>query len=420
MAGEVLLRCVTDKPCYPTTSGAQRAYVLMEVKAAPTQKFSRTPVNLCLALDRSGSMLGEKIENVKQAVGHVLDGLQPDDYISLVIFNERSLVALPAQHIQDVDQLKARVNALKAEGGTSMSKGMQDGINELKKHTGPTRISRMILLTDGQTWEDEADCQHLASEARLNNIAITALGVGDDWNENLLDAIARNSTGRADYIDTPDKIIALFQNEVQQLQSVVVQGARASLRLSKGVEPRKIYRVIPDIIDLSHTALTDRDVNVDMGSIDKQTGQTLLVDLNLPARPAGRYRIAQAEIVYTIPGASPITEVIRSEVIIEMSADPALTQAKTGFVMNIVERVTAYQLQVEAKEAVKTGKIGVATVKLREAATRLLDMGETELAEAANEEARNIENEGQMSATGTKKLQYGTRKLTQRLDVPQE
>lgn len=85
--------------------------------------------------------------------------------------------------------------------------------------------------------------------------------------------------------------------------------------------------------------------------------------------------------------------------------------------MNIVERVTAYQLQMEAKEAIKTGNIGAATVKLREAATRLLDMGEVELAEAAKAEARNIEKEGQMSASGTQKLQYGTRKLTQRPDM---
>ena len=297
-----------------------------------------------------------------------------------------------------------------------MSKGMQDGINELKKHTGPTRISRMVLLTDGQTWEDEADCQHLASEARLNNIAITALGVGEDWNETLLDAIARNSTGRADYIDTPDKIITLFQDEMRQLQGVIAAGVKASLRLSKGVEPRQIYRVIPDIIDLSHTALTDRDVNVDLGTIDKQTGQTLLIEVLLPVRPAGRYRIAQAELLYTLSGGTLSTETLHSEVIIEMSGDPAQNQAKVGYVMNIVERVTAYQLQLEAKEAVKTGNVGVATVKLREAATRLLEMGETELAAAATEEAANIEQQGQMSATGTKKLQYGTRKLTQRLD----
>ena len=71
---------------------------------------------------------------------------------------------------------------------------------------------------------------------------------------------------------------------------------------------------------------------------------------------------------------------------------------------------------MEAKEAVKTGKLNVATVKLREAATRLLNMGEEDLATEAAKQADNIEKRGEMSATGTKKLQYGTRKLTQRLD----
>jgi Ca-activated chloride channel family protein len=416
MAGEVQLQCTTNRPYYPSASQLQQAYILLDVKATSIQTLERTPINLCMVIDRSGSMLGEKMDQVKQAVNHVLDQLETDDFISVVLFNERSLVALPAQHIQDLEQLKARVNGLKAEGGTSMAKGMKDGLTELKKHTGPTRISRMILLTDGQTWEDEDDCQHLASEAKLEEVSITALGIGEDWNETLLDAIARNSTGRADYIDTPDKIVTLFQEEVQQLQDIAVQGVKMSIRLSKDIQPRQIYRVIPDIIDLSHTALSDRDVVVDLGTVDKQNGQTLLIDLMLPSRAPGRYRIAQTELTYSVPGEMPVQESVRSDVIIMLSDDASQTQGQDGHVMNIVERVTAYKLQLEAKEAVKTGKLDVATVKLREAATRLLEMGEEELAVEAEKEAGNLEKQGKMSATGTKKLQYGTRKLTQRLD----
>jgi len=416
MAGEVQLQCTTDKPCYPSTSSKQKVHVLLDVKATTMQTLERTPINLCMVIDRSGSMQGAKVDQVKQAVNHVLDQLETDDFISVVLFNERSLVVLPAQHIQELDQLKARVNGLQAEGGTSMSKGMKDGLTELIKHAGPTRISRMILLTDGQTWEDESDCEHLASEAKFNEVSITALGIGEDWNEVLLDAIARNSTGRADYIDTPDKIVTLFQEEVQQLQDIAVQGVKMSLRLSKDIQPRQIYRVIPDIIDLSHTALSDRDIMVDIGTVEKQNGQALLIDFMLPSRAPGRYRIAQTELAFTVPGETPINESVRSDVIIMLSDDESQTQDQDGHVMNIVERVAAYQLQLEAREAVNTGKLDVATVKLREAATRLLEMGESELAAEAEKEAVNLEEQGEMSATGTKKLQYGTRKLTQRLD----
>ena len=415
MAGDVSLQCQTDRPLYPVTGSDQAVHVLLEIRPAEIESFTRTPVNLCLVVDRSGSMTGEKIDSVKKAVAQILDRLGPDDYISLVLFNERSLVALPAQNIQDIERLKARIGSLQAEGGTSMSKGMQDGLDELRKHTGPTRTSRMLLLTDGQTWEDEADCKHLASECQLSDITITALGVGEDWNETLLDAIARNSSGRADYVDSPEKIISNFEDELYLLQNVAIQGTSASIHLSKGVTPRRIYRVIPDIIDLSHTASSDRDISVELGTVDKQNGQTLLLELGLPARPAGRYRIAQAEIAYTVPGEAPVSESVTSDIIIQTSDNKEETRTREGTVMNIIERVTAFQLQLEAREALATGKLDVATVKLREAATHLLDMGENELAAAASEEADNLENQGEMSSTGTKKLQYGTRKLTQRL-----
>lgn len=415
MAGDVSLQCLTDRPLYPVTGSDQSVHVLLDIRPVEIESFTRTPVNLCLVVDRSGSMNGEKIESVKKAVAQIMDHLGPDDYISLVLFNERSLVALPAQNIQDVERLKERIGALQAEGGTSMSKGIQDGLDELRKHTGPTRTSRMLLLTDGQTWEDEADCKHLASESQLSGISITALGVGEDWNETLLDAIARNSSGRADYVDSPEKIISNFENELHLLQDVAIQGTRASIHLSKGVTPRRIYRVIPDIIDLSHTASSDRDISVELGTVDKQNGQTILLELGLPARPAGRYRIAQTEIAYTVPGEVPVSETVTSDIIIQTSENKEETGAREGAVMNIIERVTAFQLQLEAREALATGKLDVATVKLREAATHLLDMGENDLAAAASEEADNLENQGEMSSTGTKKLQYGTRKLTQRL-----
>jgi Ca-activated chloride channel family protein len=88
--------------------------------------------------------------------------------------------------------------------------------------------------------------------------------------------------------------------------------------------------------------------------------------------------------------------------------------------MNLVEKVTAFKLQTRALDEAKMGNIAGATQKLRAAATRLLEMGETDLAEAAQQEADNLEKNGQMSASGTKKLHYQTRKLTQKLGNPGE
>ena len=101
---------------------------------------------------------------------------------------------------------------------------------------------------------------------------------------------------------------------------------------------------------------------------------------------------------------------------LDFSADALLAKRYDADVMNIVEKVTAFKLQTRALEEAKMGNVAGASQKLRAAATRLLEMGEDELAQSALEEAENLEKSGQMSARGTKKLRYETRKLTQRLN----
>jgi Ca-activated chloride channel family protein len=177
-----------------------------------------------------------------------------------------------------------------------------------------------------------------------------------------------------------------------------------------------VWRVIPLIAQLSPTALSDRDVQVPLGDLEKEQGQAVLVELMLPPRPAGRYRIAQAEVSYDVPAVNIVGEKARSDILLTFTTDPALAQQYDPRVMSLVEKVTAFKLQTRALEDARAGNIAGATQKLRAAATRLLDMGEADLAAAAEEEARRLEQGQGMSAAGTKKLEYGTRKLTQRLD----
>jgi Ca-activated chloride channel family protein len=106
---------------------------------------------------------------------------------------------------------------------------------------------------------------------------------------------------------------------------------------------------------------------------------------------------------------------VRSDIVVQYSDDPWAGTQTDAKVMNVVEKVSAHRLQTRALQEVQAGNIAGATVKLRAAATRLLNMGEDELAQAALQEAENLERQGQLSAAGTKKLRYETRKLTQKL-----
>jgi len=169
------------------------------------------------------------------------------------------------------------------------------------------------------------------------------------------------------------------------------------------------------ISNLGYQPISDRDVQVALGEVEAKIGKALLVELLLPPRPAGKYRIAQAEIAYDVPAQGLVGEKVRSDIMLNFSHDPDETKQYDTSVMNIVEKVTAFKLQTRALDEAKMGNIAGATQKLRAAATRLLDLGEEGLATAALKEADNLEKQGSMSAEGTKKLRYETRKLTQKL-----
>ncbi len=415
MATNVTLTCRLNKTGLPVMTTQQLVYVLIEAVPGTTMAQVRMPLNLSLVLDKSGSMQGKKIENLRQAARLVVDRLGPEDIISIVAFSDRKYLIAESQPVTDKEVLKKQIDRIRDGGGTAISGGMGQGLAELEKALAPDRVSRMLLLTDGQTFGDEEACKKLGKKAGDKGIVISALGLGEDWNEDLLDEIAEASGGSGDFIDSPDRIIEYFERAVQSMQDTVVQNAQMILRLAGGVTPRQVWQVLPMISNLGYKPLSDRDVQVGLGELQKGQPRSLLVELLINPRPAGSYRIAQAEVSYDVPALKLVGEKVKADILLDFTADPARARQYDAEVMNIVEKVTAFKLQTRALEEARMGNVAGASQKLRAAATRLLEMGEEDLARSAIEEAENLEKSGQMSSFGTKKLRYETRKLTQRL-----
>jgi Ca-activated chloride channel family protein len=415
MANDLTLTCRLNKASLPVMNTQQLVYVLIEAVPGAGMAQVEMPLNLSLVLDKSGSMQGEKIQNLRQAAKLVVDRLTPQDMISIVAFSDRKYLIADSQPVADKEALQKKIDRIRDGGGTAISGGMSQGLAELEKALSPDRVSRMLLLTDGQTFGDEKQCKKLAQKAGDKGVVVNALGLGDDWNEDLLDDIAEASGGVADFIDSPDKIVAFFEQAVQSMQDTVVQNTQMTLRLANGVTPRQVWQVLPMISNLGYRPLSDRDVQVTLGELEKGQPRSLLVELLFSPRPAGRYRIAQAEISYDVPGLKLVGEKVKTDILLELTADAVQAKQYDAEVMNIVEKVTAFKLQTRALEEAKMGNVAGASQKLRAAATRLLEMGEEDLAQSALEEAENLEKSGQMTSHGTKKLRYETRKLTQRL-----
>ncbi|WP_298820022.1 vWA domain-containing protein [Chloroflexus sp.] len=413
MSDFVTLTCRWGRMPVPASASPQVGYLLVEAvaQASPTTAM---PLNLCFVLDRSGSMQGAKLESLKAATRKVIELLRPQDVAAIVIFDDTVQTLVPATPVGDRSALLAAVDSITEAGGTAMSLGMKAGQVELQKYLGPDRISRMLLLTDGQTWGDEPLCRDLARELGQAGARITALGLGVEWNEQLLDDIAAASDGYSDYIADPAQITTFFQQAVQTAQATVATDARLLLRFVRDVTPRAVYRVKPVIANLGYQPIGETAVATRLGDLVGGEPTAILLDVMLPPRASGRFRIAQAELHLTPVGQS--TEmVIKQDVLLEV-ADQVGPESFVPGVMNLVERVTAFKLQTRALSEAASGNVAGATQKLRAAATRLLDLGELELAEKTNQQATALEQGRQLSPEAQKELRYATRRLTQRLE----
>jgi Ca-activated chloride channel family protein len=371
----------------------------------------RMPLNFALVIDHSGSMRGAKLRNIREAVKLVIDRLDPTDYISVVIFDDTAQVIIPSMPANDKPGMKAAIDRIQDAGGTTMSLGIIQGLGELRRWNLQNSVNRMILLTDGVTYGDTDRCRQLARDAAASGISIYPLGIGSDWDENLLDDIGQISGGLpAEFIRSPADAMAVFEQQVQSAVAVAVRNAVLTLRLPAGVTPRRAVKVLPIIQDINPSALSDRQVTVTLGDLEKETAQSVLVELMIDPRPAGLFRISQAELTYDVlvPVVGGLNrEQIRDDIKVTFTTDTNLVSQVNALVMNFAERTNAQRLVTRMLDEYKSK--GTVTTKISPNVTRVLD-AETLNAIQQMTEGKQISQE-QVKSIGNK-----TRKLTQRLD----
>jgi Ca-activated chloride channel family protein len=413
MKNELNVRCIMSKDTVPATETEQAIYALINIKSKGGALLGSMPANFALVLDRSGSMDGEKMDNVKEAVGYVVDHLSDADLVSVTIFDDQVETVIPNQPAKNREAIKAAVADVIPRGGTQISDGLKSGLAEVMKGYAKDRVNRILLLTDGQTWDDEDACLRLAEEAGKQGIAITSIGIGNEWNEKLLLQLAERSHGDSHWIQNPIAILDAFQQEMEGMQAVAATNLKITARMSAGVKPFKVHSTVPMIADVTHKVVSNGSIVADLGSLDGKKGQALLIEARIPAQKAGRFRLGQVEATYDVPSQGVKGQSVKTDLFITFTDDAAAAMKVNAEVMNLVEKISAFKLQTRALTEAEAGNIAAATQKLQSAATVLLNLGEDDLAAAAEKEILSLKKTGALTAMGTKKLEYGTRKLTQ-------
>jgi Ca-activated chloride channel homolog len=361
-------------------------YVLLEAVARGAGGGgggSRLPLNLGVVIDRSGSMYDERrLEFVTDAVKFLADNLTADDKVSIVAFADRAKVLITPEAARDKSAVKRAIDdidLLDIGGGTQMALGMKAAIDEVKKNLSPDRLNRVLVLTDGQTYEETA-CIDLVEKNR-HEISFSTMGVGVEFNEKLLQRLAQDSNGKYHFIGDPAEIPGIFEDELEGLRSVSLRNGRIEVTLSQGVQVREAFRASPEIYVLGTPLVgEDRKISYEIGDLQAGVPGSVLLTLVLPPRKPGQVRVLQSTFHYEVPGGSEKT--VECDLTVDYTLDRTLTSKRNGRVMNLVDQVSIAKLQAKAEEELKVGNVDRATRLLGNALQGTQRMGNVKATQA--------------------------------------
>lgn len=210
---------------------------------APTSRAgaARTGLNLALVLDRSGSMTGHKIGFAKKAADHVLSLLGDIDKVSLVAFDDEVLSLPAAVPVTEEGRrkLKDLVHSIEPGGSTNLSGGWLQGCQQVAEIANKQTINRTLLLTDGLANEGITDMEELGMHARqIHNLGVSTstFGIGEGFNEHLLELMANQGGGNFYFIETPERIPEIFARELKELTAITAHNVEIEIELPAHVE----------------------------------------------------------------------------------------------------------------------------------------------------------------------------------------
>ncbi len=268
-------------------------FLVITVTAPEAEVDRRMPVDVSVVMDTSGSMSGwHKIDYAKLAARELVQSLQPGDRVSLVTFSDRARVVLPAQSVGDKTGILTTIDRIHEGGGTNMYGGITTGLEELRGgESGYVR--RLLLLSDGHAnvgISDSASLSSLARQASVADVSTSTIGLGLDFNEDLLASMADAGGGSYHFVDEPQQLAQIFGNELDTMTRTVARDVTVRMDLPRGVSVVDTYGYAD-----SHD---ENGWRVYLGDIYAGQERKIVVRLDHPAASGGTLELADVTLDY--------------------------------------------------------------------------------------------------------------------------
>ena len=343
------------------TGESAASYALIKLIPAGTEASKPLDLNLALVLDVSGSMYEEdgtgisRLKRIQDAAISAINNLKPDDTISIVAFAHNAQVVLPPTKLAEKDKIVDVINRIDKfdvdPGGTAMDQGIGFGLGEVDKHAGAGTLTQLVVLTDGET-SGETACRQLAEQAGQKKIRFNVIGVGTEWNQGLIKDLARLAHGDWGYIDVNDASSAdrVFARHFEALAAKGFLNVEMHLRAMKDIKIKRVRMVVPEIKELPVNETEERHLVSQVGTLERDKPTRYILDLSLPKRPDGKFRIADIEITFD-PGTGQRETTGTYPLEVTYSAQQGYVNAE---VARHIDEVQLFELNKNLQQAIST------------------------------------------------------------------
>lgn len=336
----------------------QKTYLKVGLEGFELQETQRAPVNLSVVLDRSGSMSGDKIARAREALRMVVGMLGENDIFSLVVYDTRVDVLIPATRITDKSDIYGVINDIRPGGSTALFGGVSKGIGEVRKFLDKNNVNRVILLSDGlanvgpsSPW----DLARLGRSAAREGISVTTIGLGLGYNEDLMTSLAQSSDGNHAFVENSVDLARIFESELGDVMSVVAQDVEVHIHCAAGIRPLRVL---------------DRDAEI--------KGQRVKLWLNQLYSKQEKYALLEVEVEPRMAG----KKVKAADVEVEYRNMKLQKQEKLGQMAEVSFSADKEKVARNVnKEVVKVSTLAIANEKSRQAVV-LRDKGDVAGAKA--------------------------------------